>query len=229
MKSQPRRTTRSSTQAQTAKSQKNNQTSTKSVTAKSTARVKKPRAKARNESQKAWWKQSLFRRMYNLLVVLGREDNRFGIKVGFGALLYALPAYVPQTRPIYSQWRGEWGLLSYMLVCSMTIGASNTTGLQRFLGTGLGAVLALLVWQLSNDNPVALAFFGFLMAYWTAWIIIGKGKGPMGRFIMLTYNLSALYAYSLSVKDTDKDDDEGGVNPIITEIALHRVVAVLSG
>ncbi|KAJ8114055.1 hypothetical protein OPT61_g3973 [Boeremia exigua] len=54
MKSQPRRTTRSSTQAQTAKSQKNNQTSTKSVTAESTARVKKPRAKARNESQKAF-------------------------------------------------------------------------------------------------------------------------------------------------------------------------------
>ena len=51
----------------------------------------------------------------------------------------------------------------------------------------------------------------------------------MGRFIMLTYNLSALYAYSLSVKDIEDDDDEGGVNPVITEIALHRVVAVLSG
>ena len=46
---------------------------------------------------------------------------------------------------------------------------------------------------------------------------------------MLTYNLSALYAYSLSVQDADGDDDEGGVTPIITEIALHRVVAVLSG
>ena len=51
----------------------------------------------------------------------------------------------------------------------------------------------------------------------------------MGRFIMLTYNLSALYAYSLSVKDTEEDDDEGGIDPIITEIVLHRVVAVLSG
>ena len=67
------------------------------------------------------------------------------------------------------------------------------------------------------------------MALWTAYIIVAQGKGPMGRFIMLTYNLSALYAYSLSVKDPDGDDDEGGVTPIITEIALHRVVAVLSG
>lgn len=51
----------------------------------------------------------------------------------------------------------------------------------------------------------------------------------MGRFIMLTYNLSVLYAYSLAQKDADDSQDEGGQNPIITEIALHRVVAVLSG
>lgn len=51
----------------------------------------------------------------------------------------------------------------------------------------------------------------------------------MGRFILLTYNLSALYAYSLSVKDEEDDDDEGGVSPEIWEIVLHRVVAVMVG
>lgn len=51
----------------------------------------------------------------------------------------------------------------------------------------------------------------------------------MGRFIFLTYNLSALYAYSLSVKDDDDDDDEGGISPEIWEIVLHRVVAVMVG
>merc|ERR1712169_61650 len=61
------------------------------------------------------------------------------------------------------------------------------------------------------------------------YIILVKGQGPFGRFIMLTYNLSCLYAYSLSIQDADDDDDEGGVVPIITEIALHRVVAVIAG
>jgi hypothetical protein len=51
----------------------------------------------------------------------------------------------------------------------------------------------------------------------------------MGRFIMLTYNLSALYAYSLSVRDDDHDDDEGGISPEIWEITLHRVMAVMTG
>ena len=51
----------------------------------------------------------------------------------------------------------------------------------------------------------------------------------MGRFILLTYNLSALYAYSLSVKDDDNDDDEGGISPEIWEIVFHRVVSVMAG
>lgn len=182
-------------------------------------------------SQQAWWKQSLFHRLYEFVGLLRREDYKFGIKVGLGAMLYALPAYIEATQPIYAHYRGEWGLLSYMLVCSMTIGASNTTGYQRFIGTGLGAVLALVAWKMSNDNPAILAFLGFLMAYWTAWIVIGKGKGPMGRFIMLTYNLSALYAYSLTMfnDSDDKDEEDSNNNPLIYSIAGHRVVAVLTG
>ena len=168
-------------------------------------------------------------RLWRALGVFRREDTKFAIKVGVGAALYALPSFIPSSRPFYQHWRGEWGLLSYMLVCSMTIGASNTTGYARFLGTCIGAVCAIVAWTASQGNPFVLVAFGWFMSYWTAYIIVAQGKGPMGRFIMLTYNLSALYAYSLSVKDLDNDDDEGGIDPIITEIALHRVVAVLSG
>lgn len=168
-------------------------------------------------------------RLWMALRLFRREDVKYAIKVGIGAALYALPSFLATTRPFYQHWRGEWGLLSYMLVCAMTIGASNTTGWSRFLGTCIGALCAIASWTVSGGNAYLLAFFGWIMSLCTAFIIVAKGKGPMGRFIMLTYNLSALYAYSLSVKDLENDDDEGGVNPVITDIALHRVVAVLSG
>ena len=100
------------------------------------------------------------------------------------------------------------GLLSYMLVCSMTIGASNTTGYQRFLGTCIGAVLAIVGWLLTRGSPFALAAFGWTISLGCFFLVIAQGKGPMGRFILLTYNLSALYAYSLSVKDGEDDEDE---------------------
>lgn len=111
----------------------------------------------------------------------------------------------------------------------MTIGASNTTGWARFIGTFIGAAIAVIIWAACQGNPFALAFCGWVVSLPCFYIILAKGKGPFGRFIMLTYNLSCLYAYSLSIKDGDDDDDEGGVTPIITEIALHRVVAVLAG
>ncbi|EXJ75508.1 uncharacterized protein A1O5_00014 [Cladophialophora psammophila CBS 110553] len=177
------------------------------------------------------FKQLFFRYLYAAASFFRRDDIRFAIKVGLGAMLYALPSFISSTRPIYQHWRGEWGLVSYMLVCSMTIGASNTTGYSRVLGTCLGAALAVAAWEISHENPVVLCLFGACMAYWTAYMIIGKGKGPMGRFIMLTYNLSALYAYSLAGRDDEDDGDEedAAKNPLILAIAGHRVVAVISG
>lgn len=154
---------------------------------------------------------------------------RYASKVGIGAALYALFAFIPLTRPFYQHWRGEWGLLSYMLVCSMTIGASNTTGWSRFVGTVMGATLAVLIWVMCQANPFALALCGWLVSLPCFYIILAKGNGPFGRFIMLTYNLSCLYAYSLSIRESEDDEDEGGVTPYIFEIALHRVVAVFAG
>ncbi|KAJ5478316.1 hypothetical protein N7530_003825 [Penicillium desertorum] len=180
-------------------------------------------------SVKETTRQRLGYRLWKCLGVFRRDDTKYAIKVGAGAAIYALPAFLPSTRPFYGRWRGEWGLLSYMLVCSMTIGASNTTGYARFLGTCLGAVAAILAWNITAGNVFALAFLGWIMALWTGYITIVRGNGPMGRFIMLTYNLSVLYGYSLSQKGANLDEDEGGSNPIMTEIALHRVVAVLSG
>ena len=174
-------------------------------------------------------KQRLGYRIWKSLGIFRRDDTKFAIKVGTGAALYALPSFVTYTRPIYSQWRGEWGLVSYMLVCSMTIGTSNTTGSARFLGTCLGAGCAVVAWYMTIGNVYGLALLGLLMATWTSYLNLVNGQGTMGRFIMLTYNLSVLYAYSLMQKEVGGDEDEGGDHPIITEIALHRVVAVLSG
>ncbi|WPH00318.1 Hypothetical protein R9X50_00314300 [Acrodontium crateriforme] len=172
-------------------------------------------------------------RLYKSMRIFRRDDVLFAIKVGIGAILYALPAFLESTRPFFEHWRGEWGLVSYMAVCCMTIGASNTTGLQRIIGTFFGACLAIIAWIIASHkgdaNPWFLGFFGWLVALGCFWLILAKGNGPMGRFILLTYNLGALYSYSLSIKDDDNDDDEGGIDPAIWDIVLHRLVAVIVG
>jgi len=157
---------------------------------------------------------------------------RFSIKVGVGAAIYALPAFIPHTRPTYAHWRGEWGLVSYMIVMSMTLGQTNSSGKARISGTLVGTVLSLFAWFVFSVNPYTLSLFGWAVSIPCFWIILTWKQATFGRFILLTYNLSVLYAYSLatsSAEGGDDDDDEGGTSPIITEIALHRSVAVTAG
>jgi len=138
-------------------------------------------------------------------------------------------AFISETRDIYIHWRGEWGLLSFMIVCSMTVGASNTTGWSRFLGTVVGATCAVINWNVSQGTAVPLVFLGGIVAFWSFYVMIDQGKAPLGRTTLLAYNVSTLYAYSLSQRVDDDDDDEGGVHPFIMEIATHRAIAVTAG
>jgi hypothetical protein len=58
-------------------------------------------------------------RTWVALSVFRRDDLKYAVKVGIGAILYAMWSFIEPTRKLYGHWRGEWGLLSYMLVCSM--------------------------------------------------------------------------------------------------------------
>ena len=154
----------------------------------------------------------------------------FGLKVGIGAAMWASLAFMEETRDWYSHYRGEWGLLSFMIVCSMTVGASNTTGWSRFMGTLSGAVFSLINWNLSQGNPFILAILGWAVAFWNFALLVALGKGPLGRMTLLSYNVSTLYAYSMSREvDYDDMDDEGGEFPNMWTISGHRVTAVTAG
>ena len=111
----------------------------------------------------------------------------------------------------------------------MTVGSANTTGWARFLGTMIGIVTAGVNWEISQNNPYALVPLGSIVAFATFYLIIARGRAPMGRITLLAYNVSTLYAYSISQRVDDDDDDEGGVDPIIKEILLHRFTAVTAG
>ncbi|ROT34460.1 ribosomal protein L19 [Sodiomyces alkalinus F11] len=164
-----------------------------------------------------------------VLRFLSRDDIRFGIKIGVGAMIWGAFAFLPATRPIYKHWRGEWGLLSYMIVTNMTMGAANTTGYTRFLATLVGGSCALATWAVCEANAVALAFFGWVMSVGSFYVMLVRGKAPLGRTTLLAWNVTVLYAYSLTQQVDDDDDDEGGTTPIMFDIVYHRVLMVNLG
>ena len=164
--------------------------------------------------------------------IFRRDDVKFAIKVGFGAFLLASLAYIPATRATFHAWRLEWALATYMFVCAMTTGAANSSVFPRLRGTFYGAAIAITIWYIAFGNVYLLAFFCWLMSVWCFYVMFPLNQGPMGRFMLLTFNLSVLYSYSISVNDTsrgNRDRDEGGANPKIWLIVGHRLIAVTLG
>lgn len=175
-------------------------------------------------------RSSLGLRIWRSLRTFRRTDVQFGIKVGLGALIFAIPAFLQSTRDVFTLWRGEWGLTIYCIIMNKSLGGTATTVVDRFVGTFMGAAVAYVSWKLFPENQYVLAFIGWIMSIICFNIILTwSTRGPFGRFILLTFNLVALYSYSLSVADDDNDDDEGGISPIVGEIAFHRFVSVLAG
>lgn len=173
--------------------------------------------------------ESISYKIWKALKAFRRVDVQFGIRVGLGAFGMSIFAFLPQTKPIFLNWRGEWSVTIFCIMMNKSIGGTNRTVKWRLLGTFLGALVAYFVWIITNANVYALTIIGFLISIPSFFIILfWKQNNAYGRFILLAYNLTALYSYSMIQHDSE-DDNEGGDSPIIAEIAIHRFIAVSVG
>ncbi|ODV67004.1 hypothetical protein HYPBUDRAFT_109294 [Hyphopichia burtonii NRRL Y-1933] len=167
--------------------------------------------------------------LWKALKVFRRTDVQFGIRVGLGAFCLSFFAFYPKTKEVFNNWRGEWALVIYCIMMNKSVGGTTMTVKWRFIGTFLGASSAYITWMCTDGNAYALALIGYLISIPSFYIIIHwKRNNPFGRFILLTYNLTALYSYSMTQQDSE-DDNEGGENPLVEEIAFHRFIAVSIG
>lgn len=167
--------------------------------------------------------------IWRRLRALQQPDIQLGIRVAIGAACILVFAYLDATQPYFIAWRGEWALVVYAIMMNRTTGSTSNTVPWRIMGTMLGAVVAWAVWRVFDAEAYALATAGFLVSMGLFYIIIfWKRDNAYGRFILLTYNLTAMYSY-LMVQHDDEDEDEGGANPIVYEIAFHRMTAVTVG
>lgn len=181
----------------------------------------------RTKSTKATWTLKLWRSLH----AFRRPAVQFGIKVGLGAAVFAIPAFNDKLRPLFGRWRGEWGLITYVIIMNKSVGGTaNLLGI-RILGTFLGALLGYIIWSLVDDNVVILPLLGWTVSLPCFWIILHwRSRNMFGRFILLTLNLTLMYTFSLSKADQDDDDeDDDETQLIVMDIAFHRFISVCGG
>ncbi|KAJ8508004.1 hypothetical protein ONZ45_g9692 [Pleurotus djamor] len=150
---------------------------------------------------------------------LQERDAKYAIKAGMATALLAAPAFFDATRDIFIDWWGDWALISFFVVLSPTIGATNFLGLHRVVGTITGASIAAVIYTLFPDNNIVLPIFGFFFSLPCFYYIVAKPQyASSSRFVLLTYNLTCLYCYNLREKDVSA-----------VYVAYHRAVAVCFG
>ncbi|TKY86727.1 hypothetical protein EX895_004367 [Sporisorium graminicola] len=165
------------------------------------------------------WQEKLQRLVWQIGEFFRQPDTKFSIKAGLGSALLASPAFFPSTRPIFTKFQGQWALVSFMVVLSPTVGQSNHMSLHRIVGTVMGACAAVGVYKLFPDNNIVLPAFGLLFSIPCFRYIVGKPQlASSGRFVLLTYNLTALYSYNLRKTNVE-----------VEQIAYQRTVSVLVG
>lgn len=75
--------------------------------------------------------QRFQRFVWRLGEFLRLPDTKFAIKAGAGCAILASPAFMASTRPVFREYKGEWALVSFMVVLSPTVGQSNQMRLVR--------------------------------------------------------------------------------------------------
>ncbi|KAG2154411.1 Fusaric acid resistance protein-like-domain-containing protein [Suillus bovinus] len=151
--------------------------------------------------------------------ILKGRKMKYAFKVGMSAAVLAAPAFFDATRPIFTDYKGEWALISFFGVMSPTIGATNFLSIHRVLGTLFGAVAAAGIYSLFPENAIVLTIFGFFFSMPCFYYIIAIPEyATTGRFALLTYNLTCLYSYNVRQAEVS-----------VIDIAFYRSTAVTVG
>ncbi|BGP30214.1 hypothetical protein JCM10296v2_001966 [Rhodotorula toruloides] len=157
--------------------------------------------------------------LWHLAYHLRQPNLRFAIKTGAGAAILSTPAFVPSLRPLWLAWRGEWSLISYMVIAAPSLGQTNFLAFGRIAGTAFGAAVALAFWTAFPENALVLPILGALFSAPCFYIAVSRPHvAATSRFVLLTFNLTCLYAFNLRESDVP-----------IGSIAFNRSAAVIFG
>ncbi|KAI8378396.1 Fusaric acid resistance protein-like-domain-containing protein [Blakeslea trispora] len=110
---------------------------------------------------------TLFHKIFNVLysIELWAMDMTtiFTFKTALGVVLMAIPAWRPQDAGWYQNWRGQWAMITLVLWMFPMTGAFIFGIVDRLLGSMIGAVLGIIVWEISRGNPYGLAVICFVV------------------------------------------------------------------
>ncbi|KAI9486242.1 MAG: hypothetical protein EXX96DRAFT_516153 [Benjaminiella poitrasii] len=107
--------------------------------------------------------EHFFYGLYRVFVWFRGLDAVFALKTAGGFVLLSLPAYLPQSSGWFFAWRGQWATITLLLWMIPIAGMFFFSVILRVIGTVLGGVLGIIVWEITRGNPYGLSVLLFIV------------------------------------------------------------------
>lgn len=127
---------------------------------------------------------------------------KFAIKSMLTAELISILAFIPATRPYFTEFKLEWTLITVMATMTPVIGGTNLGAVLRVMATVLGCILAAIIYTIFQDNTPMLWLCTWLISIPSFWLILHHKHGRFGLFTLLAYNLIVLYKFNHRLDDS---------------------------
>ena len=138
---------------------------------------------------------------------------KYALKAALSTVVLLIPAFVDWSRPYFVQYRGEWAVISMLIIMVPTVGGTNVVGIYRIMGTIAGCYAGVAVYLLFPANEIMLPLCCFLFAVPNYYLVLYSNYPRIGQVSLLAFNLVLIQTYNRrhgdgTVPPDDDDDDD---------------------
>ncbi|KAI8086522.1 uncharacterized protein BX664DRAFT_159289 [Halteromyces radiatus] len=148
----------------------------------------------------------------------------FAFKTAVAVVLLSIPAYRREDVGWYNEWQGRWAQITLVLWLFPMAGMFYLSSLLRFVGTVIGGVLGIVVWEISRGNPYGLSVLCFVcfMFFQYAFLFGPPYMRPLHMVAIVTLVLVTIYEMQY-IQDQVSNHDE------VYTVAGKRMLLVIIG
>ncbi|KAH8553614.1 hypothetical protein BGW37DRAFT_486400 [Umbelopsis sp. PMI_123] len=170
-------------------------------------------------------REAFFHRLWLHRDLIYAPEIGFALKSITVVVLLSFPAFIQSSMGWYADSRGEWAAITALVWMGPRVGSNLFGMIVRGSGTVIGAIMSIVIWEISRGNPYALAVLQFIF-YLPCWYVFlnvsapGKFWRTTGQFAMITNSLILTYTYQFMKTGND--------SPVYV-VAYQRAITVLVG
>lgn len=139
--------------------------------------------------------QYFFFRVYLFLMRnIYTADVAFSIRAAVIVAVLSLPGFLPESIEWYNEARGQWAVVVALIWMGPSVGSNFFGTMTRTLGTFIGAIQSIIIWEISRATVGGLLVLTFIfnLPWWMVYIN-GKFWKSTGLFSLITVSLSKVF------------------------------------